>query len=218
MKKLYIYGASYGDVVKLVDAINRVTPSWTISGFLDDTRELRGKTAMGYTILGGRELLPELAGLDEAYFFNNVNGTRAGNRHVAEVLDSYHCHIPSLIHPSIDVNYVEVGRGCIIPDGCVVGANVSIGDFVTIRYGCVISHDVKIGNYVLLGPGVSIGGRATVHNGCVIGTGATLLMETTVHEGATVGAGTVVVRDVPGHATVVGVPGKEIKKSDRRWP
>jgi sugar O-acyltransferase (sialic acid O-acetyltransferase NeuD family) len=216
LNKLYIYGASYGDVVKLVDAINRITPSWTIAGFLDDTRGLWGKTTMGYTILGGQELLPDLTGLDDAYFFNNVNGTRAGNRHVAELLDSYHCNIPSLLHPSLDMKYVDIGRGCIIPDGCVVGANVSIGDFVTIRYGCVISHDVKIGNHVLLGPGVSIGGRAIVHNGCVVGAGATLLMMITVNEGATVGAGTVVIRDVPGHATVVGVPGKEIKKSDSR--
>ncbi len=101
MKKLFIYGASFGDVIKLVDAINRVTVSWTISGFLDDTRELLGKTLMGYKILGGRELLPELAGQEDSYFFNNVNGSRLGNQHIAELLDSFHCNIPSLVR-SID--------------------------------------------------------------------------------------------------------------------
>jgi sugar O-acyltransferase (sialic acid O-acetyltransferase NeuD family) len=216
VNSLYFYGASFGDVVKLVDAINRVTPTWAISGFLDDTRELWGTPYMGYPILGGRELLPELTNRDGVCIFNNVNGSRAGNRHVAELLDSYRCTIPTLVHPSIDMNYVTIGRGCIIPEGCVVGANVTIGDFVTLRYGCVVSHDVKIGNNVLLGPAVSVGGRATVHRDCVIGTSATLMMNTTVNEGATVGAGTIVIRDVPAHATVVGIPGKEIKKGDGR--
>jgi len=211
LKKLFIYGASFGDVIKLVDAINRVTVSWTISGFLDDTRELLGKTLMGYKILGGRELLPELAGQEGSYFFNNVNGSRLGNQHIAELLNSFHCNIPSLVHPSIDVSYVEIGRGCIIPDGCVIGANVTIGDFVTVRYGSVISHDVEIGENVLLGPGVTVGGRVKIKKGCVIGAGATIMMETTIGEFATVGAGTVVIRDVPAHSTVVGVPGREIK-------
>jgi hypothetical protein len=37
MKKIVIYGAAYFDVVKLIDAINRVSPAWTLLGFLDDT-------------------------------------------------------------------------------------------------------------------------------------------------------------------------------------
>lgn len=212
MRKIFIYGASYGDVIKLIDAINRVTPSWAVSGFLDDTRELWGKTFMSSRILGGRELLPDLIKEEDASFFNNVNGTREGNRHIAELLDSYHCRIPSLVHPSIDMNYVTIGRGSIIPEGCVVGANVMIGDFVTVRYGSVLSHDVEIGDNVLIGPGVSVSGKVKIKRGCIIGTGATILMKTTIGEWATVGAGTVVIRDVAAHSTVAGVPGKEIKK------
>ncbi len=212
MKKLIIYGASFGDVIKLVDAINQTDPTWQVLGFMDDTPELKDKKFMGCDILGGRELLPDLSGQKDVYFFNNVNGTRDGNHKIAERLNSYNCKLASLVHPAVDLNYVELGRGCIIPQGCVIGANVLIGNNVTLRYGVVISHDVEIGDSVLIGPGVTIGGRAKIKKGCLIGAGATVLLGTTVGEQATVGAGTVVIRDVPANATVTGVPGKEIIK------
>jgi len=212
MNTIIIYGAAFGDVVKLIDAINRFEASWIVSGFLDDTRELRGKFLMGYPILGGRELLPDLATREGIFFINNVNGSRDGNRAIAALLDASQCTVPTLIHPYVDLAYVTIGRGCIIPDGCVIGANVTIGDFVTLRYGSVISHDAKIGDHVLIGPGATVGGRVVINRGCEIGAGATIKMETTIGEGATVGAGTVVIRDVLPGTVVAGVPGKEIHK------
>ena len=212
LKKIIIYGASYGDIIKLIDAINRAEPSWTVVGFIDDTRELRGKSFMGYEILGGRELIPDLALDEDVYWFNNVNGSRDANEKIAGILDSYHCKLANLVHPSIDMNYVSIGRGCIIPDGCVIGANVTLGDFVTLRYGSVLSHDVEIGDFVLIGPGVTVGGRARIERGCLIGASATILLETAIGENSTVGAGTVVIRDVSACTTVAGVPGREIKR------
>ncbi len=212
MKNLYIYGASFGDVVKLVDAVNRNSPSFIIGGFLDDTADKCGKTFMGYPIPGGRDLLPVLAEAEGSLFFNNVNGSRAANRAIAELLDSYHCAVPSLVHPSVDLGYVELGRGCIIPEGCVIGANVRIGDFVTLRYGTVVSHDVVIGDHTLLGPGVTVGGRSVIGNDCVVGAGATILLGTSIGNGATVGAGTTVIRNVEPETTVVGAAGRELPK------
>jgi sugar O-acyltransferase (sialic acid O-acetyltransferase NeuD family) len=210
MKKLLIYGAGFFDVVKLIEAINRSKPAWTILGFLDDTPELKGRSLNGYPVLGGRELLPEYVKQAETYFFNNVNGTRSGCRQIAELLASYQCRVPSLVHPAIDLSYVKVGSGCIIPEGCVLGANVTIGDHVTLRYGAVISHDVRIEDLVLIGPGATIGGRAVLKTGCTIGAGATVMREHTVGEFSTVGAGAVVTRDVAPSTTVAGVPAKNI--------
>lgn len=211
MKKILIYGASFFDVVKLIGAINRVSPTWNVLGFLDDTPGARGKVIHGFPVLGGRELLPEYAGKEGVFFFNNINASRTARRKVGELLSGQGCRMASLVHPGVDLAYVQLGVGCIIPEGCVIGANVRIGDHVTVRYGCVISHDVTIGDDVLLGPGVTVGGRATIKQGSEIGAGATVMLEKTVGEFSTVGAGAVVARDVEPGVTVAGIPARIIR-------
>ena len=211
MKRILIYGAAVFDVVKLIEAINRMNSAWEILGFLDDTPSLKGKLINGYPVLGGRELIPEFVNQAGTYFFNNVNGTRPDCRHVVDLLISYNCKIPSLVHPTIDLNYVKLGSGCIIPEGCALSANVTIGDHVTVRNGSTISHDVTIEDFVLLGPGATIGGRAILRKGCLIGAGATVLFEAEVGEFSTVGAGAVVTKNVAPYKTVAGVPAKETR-------
>jgi sugar O-acyltransferase (sialic acid O-acetyltransferase NeuD family) len=210
MKRILIYGAAVFDVIKLIEAINRIKPAWEILGFLDDTPELKGQFINGYPVLGGRKLIPDFVNQTDTYFFSNVNGTRSGCQHVVNLLISYNCKIPSLVHPTIDLNYVKLGSGCIIPEGCALSSNVAIGDHVTLRNGCTISHDVSIEDFVLIGPGATIGGRAILKKGCLIGAGATVLFESRIGEFSTVGAGAVVTKDVAPYKTVIGVPAKEI--------
>jgi serine O-acetyltransferase len=45
-----------------------------------------------------------------------------------------------------------------------------------------------------------------------IGTGATVLGNISIGDHVKIGAGSVVVKDVPPHSTVVGVPGKVVKR------
>ena len=210
MNKLIIYGAGFFDVVKLIEAINRRQPTWDILGFLDDRPELKGRSLHGVPILGGRERLPEFAERHDVAVFNNVNGSRAGAMHVANLLEAHRCRVPSLVHPSVDQGYVEMGSGCFVPEGCVLGADLKMGDFVTLRYGAILSHEVEVQDFVLIGPGATVGSRSHIFRGALVGTGATVLQGMTVGEFCTVGAGAVVTRPVAAGKTVAGVPAKEL--------
>jgi len=214
MKKLVIFGASFFDLIKLIDAINRVKPVWKVAGFLDDTEELQGKFFRGYKVLGGRELLVEFARDEDTYFFNNVCGHWKRAEKIANLLETSGCKTANLIHPSIDMNYVEIGRGCILPEGCVVGGEAKIGNFVTLRLKSLISHNVTVEDFVFIGPGVTIGSGAVIKKGSFIGAGATIMLDTVLGEGCLVGAGSVVTKNIPPGKVVAGVPARIIRERD----
>ena len=212
MRKLIIFGASYFDLIKLIDAINHKLPTWELLGFLDDTPEKQSASYFGVPVLGNQSLLPKL--IEEGcYFFNNVCGHWSRSERVANHLKKNNCQFASLIHPDIDLNYVQLGKSIVLPDGCLVGSGTHIGSFVTARLGVIISHDIVIEDHVFMGPGVTIGSEVRLNKGCFIGAGATIMLGRTIGEGALVGAGAVVTKDVPAFSTVAGVPASIIKKT-----
>jgi serine O-acetyltransferase len=58
----------------------------------------------------------------------------------------------------------------------------------------------------------------TVKDNVMIGSGAKVLGSFTVGENSMIGAGSVVLREVPPNSTVVGVPGRIVKRDNMRIP
>lgn len=103
------------------------------------------------------------------------------------------------IHPG-----AQIGRRVFIDhgDGVVIGETTIIGDDVTIYQGVTLG-----------GTGKDIGKRhPTIGNGVTIGAGAKVLGNIRVGDHCKVGAGAIVLKDVPDNCTVVGNPGRIVKK------
>lgn len=87
--------------------------------------------------------------------------------------------------------------------------------------GVVIGETAVIGDDVVVYQGVTLGGvsfsrgkrHPTVGNNVVIGANATVLGDIKIGDRVRIGAGSVVLKDVPNGCTVVGVPGKIIRKA-----
>jgi serine O-acetyltransferase len=99
-----------------------------------------------------------------------------------------------------------------------IGRNV----FIDHGIGVVIGETAEVGNNVTIYQGVTLGGvtlnpgkrHPTIEDDCIIGAGAKILGNITIGKGSKVGANSVVVKDVPPYSTVVGIPGKVIKRRD----
>nr|MDD6335221.1 serine O-acetyltransferase [bacterium] len=104
------------------------------------------------------------------------------------------------------------------------GAEIGEGFFIDHGSGVVIGETSIIGKNVTIYQGVTLGGTGkhtgkrhpTIGDNVVIGAGAKVLGPFTVGNGSKIGAGAVVLREVPPNCTVVGNPGRIVKKNQRR--
>lgn len=103
------------------------------------------------------------------------------------------------IHPA-----AQIGRGVFIDHGMgvVIGETAVIGD------GCLIYKGVVLGGTTI----EKVKRHPNLGQKVVVGSNACILGNITIGDYARIGSGSVVTKDVPPHATVVGVPGRVIKQ------
>lgn len=119
------------------------------------------------------------------------------------------------IHPTaVLADDVSIGQGTVLMAGAIVNSSTEIGRHGIINTGATIDHDCILADYVHVSPNATLCGGIKVGEGTHIGAGATIIPNLKIGQWATIGAGTVVIEDVPDGATVVGNPGKVIKKNN----
>jgi len=107
------------------------------------------------------------------------------------------------IHPGS-----TIGKGLFIDHGMgvVIGETAEIGD------NCTIYHGVTLG-----GTGKDTGKRhPTIGNNVLISTGAKILGPFKVGDNSRIGANAVILNEVEPNTTVVGVPGRTVKRGKTR--
>jgi serine O-acetyltransferase len=106
------------------------------------------------------------------------------------------------------------------------GATIGKGLFIDHGHGVVIGETAVIGDNVTLYQGVTLGGTGkeqgkrhpTIGNNVMISAGAKVLGSFTIGENSKIGAGSVVLAEVPPNSTVVGVPGRVVKRDNVKVP
>lgn len=104
------------------------------------------------------------------------------------------------------------------------GAKIGHKLFIDHGMGVVIGETCEIGDHVVLYQGVTLGGTGkekgkrhpTIGDHVVIGSGAKILGSFKIGEYSYVGANSVVLQEVPPHSTVVGIPGRVVRKNGVR--
>ena len=96
--------------------------------------------------------------------------------------------------------------------------------FIDHGMGVVIGETAEIGDDVTLYHGVTLGGvsiekgkrHPTIGNNVVIGSGAKVLGSFRVGDNSNIGSNAVVLREVPDNCTVVGNPGRVVRRNGER--
>lgn len=109
------------------------------------------------------------------------------------------------IHPG-----AQIGKGLFIDHG----AGVIIGETTIIGDNCTLYQGVTLG-----GTGKEQGKRhPTLGNNVMVSAGAKVLGSFAIGDNSKIGAGSVVLQEVPPNSTVVGVPGRVVKRDYIRLP
>ena len=106
------------------------------------------------------------------------------------------------------------------------GATIGKGLFIDHGTGVIIGETTIIGDNVTLYQGVTLGGTGkeqgkrhpTLKDNVMVSAGAKILGSFTIGENSKIGAGSVVLEEVPPNCTVGGVPGRIVRKDNKKVP
>lgn len=211
LQEIVIVGAS-GFAKEMLFLLENCIPFtegiWEFKGFIDESV---GQDILGYKVIGNDDWL-----LQYDREINVVIGI--GDPQIKRCVVERLKHNPNIKFPNIISRTARMGKnitmgeGCIVCDMNILTVDVCLGNFVTLNLSNTIGHGVAVGSYSTINPGCNISGNVTIGTAVSIGTGTKVIQGLSITDEVIIGAGTVVIRDVAAPCTLVGNPGKVIKK------
>ncbi len=199
-------GGHAREIIDVVEAINRVEPTFEFIGFAADGYYNEAEmSARGARYLGGvRESLKRV---DAEYVIGIGSGE--ARRVIDGLASSMGRDAASLVHPESSMGFgVELGPGTVITAGARLTTEVKLGRHVHVNVNCTVSHDVRLDDYVTLSPGVNVSGWVHLCELVTMGTGSSTIDRVEIGAATLVGAGATVTADLPPGVTAMGTPAR----------
>jgi len=215
MKKIILLGAS-GGCVDILDAIFDINGAsrndkYDVVGFLDDRKDLLGKTILGAEVLGP---FSSISNYPDCHFVTGI-GSPENYWRREKIIQSLNVEMErfvTLIHPTASISSsATIGRGSVIFQNVTITTNVKIGTQVLILPNSVVSHDAVVGDYSILNAGVCLASSVRVARSSYIGSNSSVRQGIGIGARSLVGMGSVVVKDIKKNEVVVGNPGRFLK-------
>ncbi len=203
-KEVYLYGSSgHGKVIKEIANNSNVN----VVAFVDDNP--KSNILLNVPVFKTSQLEDVI---DNKQFVISI-----GNNKIRKIISEKLSKISdAIIDTSAQIsNFVTIGKGTVVMPSVVINPDTNIGAHVILNTGAIIEHDCKIGDFAHISPNATITGGVSVGEGTHIGAGAIVIPGIKIGKWVTVGAGAVIINDIPDYTTVVGNPGKIIKRKEK---
>ena len=167
----------------------------------------------GVPIIGGDEILPQLAAQGFTHFVIGVGSAKgcARRAQLFQIAIQVGLKPQAVIHPSAFTSPSALcGDGCQILTQAVIHTGAKLGTHVLVNTAAIVEHDCVIGAHTHIATGAILCGDVHVGEAAHIGAGAVIRQGIRIGSRAVVGAGAVVVRDVLDDEVVVGVPARSL--------
>jgi sugar O-acyltransferase (sialic acid O-acetyltransferase NeuD family) len=208
-----LVGLGAGGHARVLLEILTAEGRYEIIGLLDPNPELHGKSTDGVPVLGGDEMLAALTARGVLHAFMGIGSssdTRPRQR-IFEQAKAAGLQFVAILHPSaVLAPSAEIGEGCAILAGAVVGTGARLADNVIVNTRAVVDHDCRIESHAHIASGAVLAGNVQVGEGAHIGAGAVIRQGLRIGRRAVIGVGAAVVCDVPDEAVFGGVPARPL--------
>ncbi len=216
MKRVVIIGAG-GHGREVADILRHQARTYgeiEALGFVDDNRDLHGRSLDGLPVLGDWSWF-ECADHKDVGVVCAV-GLPQVCRRLVERARAIGLSFASAISPLAHISsFVRLGEGVTVFPNVIINTGALVDSHSILNVGAVVSHDATVGPYSNINPGAQLAGNVTIGEGCYIGMGANVIQGRSIGAWSVVGAGAVVTRDIPTCVTAVGVPARIVKTREK---
>lgn len=181
-----------------------------IFGILDQEPAI--SEVLGYTVIGGDDLIDSLAGQGNLFLVtigqlkNPVTRVGLYNRIIKAG-----GKLATIISPRGYVSrHARLNEGTIIMHEAMVNASAEIGANCIINTKALVEHDAAIGQHTHIATGARVNGDCMVGKRCFIGSCAVLVQGVRITDDVVIGAGSVVINDITEPGTYAGNPVRKI--------
>ncbi|RBA29127.1 NeuD/PglB/VioB family sugar acetyltransferase [Flavobacterium tibetense] len=189
-KRIVLIGGG-GHCLSVIDVVEQ-QGKYNILGILDSNPNV--KTLLGYPVLGGDELIPEMAS-QGVFFLITVGQIKSVElrKKIANILDKNNAQLAKVISPLSYVSkHAKIKDGTIIMHHALVNAMAKVGKHCIINSKADIEHGVVIEDFCHISTAAVVNGDAKVGKETFIGSNAVLAQSIEVKSNSVIGAGTFV--------------------------
>jgi sugar O-acyltransferase (sialic acid O-acetyltransferase NeuD family) len=206
MKEIIIAGAGGlgREVLQIIKDINKLQPTWSIKGFINDIPDALDNFECSHRIIGTIDSWQPSE--NEEYVCAVADP--AGKQLVVEKLLSRGARFTSVIHPTAIIgSYAQTGIGLIMYPYARINVNCRIGNFVTLL-SSPIGHDSSVGDFCTISTNCTITGYVNIGKRVFVSSGSTLIPKIKVDDDVYIGAGSVVISNLKAGVRVAGNPAR----------